>query len=105
MRWTSLFRFKLAAAEKAPAPESNKWRFWHRRSTANCVVVPKTRRFRPSKAFVIVIVLAVLAAVGLSFAGVEPTVSVQVVAAVLAGIETIRRLTAHAPVALPGTAR
>ncbi|MFJ2590860.1 hypothetical protein [Streptomyces sp. NPDC087538] len=104
MRWTSLFRFKLAAAEKA-ALESNKGRSGRRWSAVNCVAVPKARRFRPSKAFVIVIVLAVLAAVALSLAGVEPTASVQVVAAVLAAIETIRRLTASAPAALPGTAR
>ncbi|MDX2295883.1 MULTISPECIES: hypothetical protein [Streptomyces] len=56
------------------------------------------------RGYVIVIVLAVLATGGLSLAGVAPTIAVQVVAAVLAGLEAIRRITANTAPAQPGTA-
>ncbi|MEV5817124.1 hypothetical protein ACH4NS_36615 [Streptomyces mutabilis] len=66
----------------------------------------KTRRFKPSKAFLIVILLAAVAATVLSVYGaVPPTVSVQVVAAVLASIEVLRKLTGWTPVAVRGATR
>ncbi|MCX4546607.1 hypothetical protein [Streptomyces sp. NBC_01565] len=73
--------------------------------TTNCVVPEKKKRFKPTKAFVIVILLAVLATVGLSLAGMPPATSVQVVVAVIAGVEAVRRLTASTPAAEPGVAR
>ncbi|MFD3511208.1 hypothetical protein [Nocardia sp. NPDC058666] len=63
------------------------WKFF-----ANCVI-PEKKTPRKSRAFVIVIVLAVLATVGLSVAGMPPVVSIQLMAAVLGGIEAVRRLT------------
>ncbi|RSS56260.1 hypothetical protein EF912_14495 [Streptomyces sp. WAC07061] len=65
----------------------------------------KDKRFRPSKAFVIIIVIAALAGAALSVCGVPPTTSVQVVAAVLGGIEAVRRLAAKTPSLAPGAAR
>lgn len=104
MSWTRRrFRRELATANQVV---ESKWRFWPRRMATNCVVAPgKRKRFRPSKAFVFVILLAVLATVGLSVTGVAPAVSVQVVGAVLAGIEAVRRLTVPTSLVLPGTAR
>ncbi|MFD5493399.1 hypothetical protein ACFWH4_10835 [Streptomyces sp. NPDC127091] len=66
----------------------------------------KTRRFKPSKVFVVVILLAAVAVTVLSVYGaVPPTVSVQVVAAVLASIEVVRRLTGWTPAAVRGATR
>ncbi|OSC70546.1 hypothetical protein CJI59_15160 [Streptomyces sp. Alain-F2R5] len=80
--------------------------FGRAQRTVKCVVPEKTRRFKPSKAFLIVILLAAVAATVLSVYGaVPPTVSVQVVAAVLASIEVLRKLTGWTPVAVRGATR
>ncbi|MFF6976043.1 MULTISPECIES: hypothetical protein [Streptomyces] len=62
-------------------------------------------RFKPSKEFIIVILIAVSAVVVLCFGGLSPAVSVQVVATVLAGIEAVRRLTAASPAIAPRVIR
>lgn len=69
-----------------------------------CVVGAAWTRIKPSKTFVIVIVVAVLAVLVLVVCGVPPTVSVQVVGAVLGGIEAVRRLTAKSPAVDRGAA-
>lgn len=60
---------------------------------AKCVI-PEKKVPRKSRAFVVVIVLAVLVTVGLSVAGMPPVVSIQLVATILGGTEAVRRLTA-----------
>ncbi|MFF3727747.1 hypothetical protein ACFYYM_35880 [Streptomyces erythrochromogenes] len=77
------------------------------RGSAWCVTPPdsRVRRFRPSKAFVIVIVLAMLAELVLVVCGVPATTAVQAVAAVLATVEAVRRLTARGPAPAAATAR
>ncbi|MEU3909359.1 hypothetical protein AB0F20_37115 [Streptomyces goshikiensis] len=70
----------------------------------SCVVGGTWTRIKPSKTFVIVVVVAVLAVLVLVACGVPPTVSVQVAGAVLGGIEAIRPLTAKAVVVAPGAA-
>ncbi|MEV0993058.1 hypothetical protein [Streptomyces sp. NPDC049949] len=76
------------------------------RESALCVTAGNIgRRFRPSKAFVIVIVLVVIAELALVVCGVLPTVGVQVVAAVLGSVEAVRRLTARSLAAVAGAVR
>lgn len=75
------------------------------RGRSACVApagMPGRRRLRPPKAFVIVIVLALLAELALVACGVEPATGIQVVAAVLGAVETVRRLTAKGPATTPG---
>ncbi|MGW1942530.1 hypothetical protein [Streptomyces goshikiensis] len=71
--------------------------------TVSCVVGETWRRVKPSETFVIVIVVAVFAVLALVACGVPPTVSVQVVGAVLGAIEAARRL-AKALAVAPGAA-
>ncbi|KIF00734.1 hypothetical protein PL81_39530 [Streptomyces sp. RSD-27] len=73
--------------------------------TAYCVVPGKKEQAKPTKAFIIVILLAVLATVGLSVAGMPLATSIQVVMAVIAGIQAVRQLTAWTAAVEPGTAR
>ncbi|MGW1643169.1 hypothetical protein [Streptomyces lavendulae] len=76
------------------------------RGSALCVTAGTIgRRLRPSKAFVIVIVIAVVAVLALVACGVAPAEGVQVVAAVLGAVETVRRLTTRSRAAVAGTAR
>ncbi|WSP44175.1 hypothetical protein OG247_43580 (plasmid) [Streptomyces sp. NBC_01244] len=69
-----------------------------------CGVRKTWKRLKPSKTFVIIIVIAVFAVLALVACGVPPTVSVEVVAAVLGGIEAVRRLAAKTLVVAPGAA-
>ncbi|MEU3906227.1 hypothetical protein AB0F20_20680 [Streptomyces goshikiensis] len=67
----------------------------------------RVRRWVPSGVFVVVIVLAVVAVWVLAVCGVAVTVGIQVVAAVLAAVEAVRRLTARSAgsVQVPGVVR
>ncbi|MFE1793313.1 hypothetical protein ACFW7J_33790 [Streptomyces sp. NPDC059525] len=67
----------------------------------------RVRRLVPWGLFVVVIVLAVLAVWVLALCGVAVTVGIQVVAAVLAAVEAVRRLTVKSGrvVLVPGVVR
>ncbi|MFB6864250.1 hypothetical protein ACFCZQ_35955 [Streptomyces virginiae] len=77
------------------------------RGSAWCVTPPdsRVRRFRPSRAFVIVIVLAMLAELVLVVCGVPAIPAVEAVAAVLTTVEAVRRLVGKGPALAAGTAR